>query len=63
MASLIALIAAMAVSQAAYWYRFSRIELPDWKQVVVGHCLGFASRLGFIFGGAMFSLFFPAACP
>ena len=62
-ASLIALIAAMAVSQAAYWYRFSRIELPDWKRVFVGHCLGFASRLSFIFGGAMFSLFFLRHAP
>lgn len=62
-AALTALIAAMAVSQAAYWYRFSRIELPDWKHVVLGHCLGFASRLSFIFGGAMFSLFFLRHAP
>jgi len=61
--ALITLVFTMAASQTAYWYRFTRIEIPGWRHVALGHCLGFASRLSFIFGGAIFSLFFLRHAP
>jgi len=49
--------------QAAYWYRFNKVEMPGWHNILVGHVVGFASRLTFIFGGALFSLFFLRHAP
>lgn len=57
------LVAAMCSSQAAYWYRLANIEIPKWRSVVFGHLLGFASRLSFVFGGALFSVFFLRHAP
>jgi len=60
-------IAVLAISicafQAAYWYRFNKVEMPGWRNILVGHVIGFASRLTFIFGGALFSLFFLRHAP
>lgn len=53
----------ICVFQIAYWYRFNRIGIPYWRSVVVGHIVGFASRLTFIFGGALFSVFFLRHAP
>lgn len=53
----------IAVFQSAYWYRLHRLEIPQWTNVPIGHALGFASRLSFIFGGALFSLFFLRHAP
>jgi len=57
------LVAAICSFQAAYWYRFKWIEIPRWRGVVFGHVAGFASRLSFIFGGALFSVFFLRHAP
>lgn len=44
--------------QALYRYRVKNIDIPEWRSTVFGHLLGFASRLSFIFGGALFSVLF-----
>lgn len=62
-ADLVTIAAAVFLSQAAYWYRLAHVGIPDWRNVPLGHFLGFASRLSFIFGGAMFSLFFLRHAP
>lgn len=60
-------IAVLAISicvfQAAYWHRLNGIEMPGWRNVLIGHVVGFTSRLTFIFGGALFSLFFLRHAP
>lgn len=60
-------VAVLAISictfQTAYWYRLYRIGVPAWRNVLAGHVVGFASRLTFIFGGALFSLFFLRHAP
>ncbi|MGX5733309.1 hypothetical protein [Bosea thiooxidans] len=62
-ADLLTIVAAVSLSQTAYWYRFAKVEMPGWHNVALGHLLGFASRLSFIFGAAMFSLFFLRHAP
>lgn len=57
------LVAAICAFQAAYWYRLARIKIPNWRSIVLGHLLGFVSRLSFIFGAALFSLFFLRHAP
>jgi hypothetical protein len=52
------LIGAICAFQGAYWYRIKNISIPPWRSVVFSHILGFTSRLSFIFGGALFSLYF-----
>lgn len=49
--------------QLVYWYRIRNIDLPEWRSAVLGHLVGFASRLSFIFGGALFSVFFLRHAP
>ncbi|WP_157672267.1 hypothetical protein [Chelatococcus sp. GW1] len=49
---------AICAFQAAYWYRLARVEIPRWRNVVLGHIVGFVGRLSFVFGAALFSLFF-----
>ncbi|MCC8943604.1 hypothetical protein H8A97_00430 [Bradyrhizobium sp. Arg62] len=49
--------------QVVYWYRIRNIEIPEWNSIALGHLLGFASRLSFIFGGALFSVFFLRHAP
>jgi hypothetical protein len=62
-ADLLTIAAAVFLSQTAYWYRFAKVEVPGWRNAALGHLLGFASRLSFIFGAAMFSLFFLRHAP
>ena len=62
-ADLLTIVGAIFVSQIAYWYRLARVQLPGWRHAALGHLLGFASRLSFIFGAAMFSLFFLRHAP
>lgn len=62
-AELAMLVGAMCCAQAVYWYRVSCIDIPNWRGVVFGHLVGFASRLSFIFGGALFSVFFLRHAP
>jgi hypothetical protein len=52
------LIGAIYAFQSVYWYRIKNISIPRWRSIVLGHVLGFTSRLSFIFGGALFSLYF-----
>lgn len=52
------LIGAICAFQSAYWHRVKSIGIPQWRSVALGHVLGFTSRLSFIFGGALFSLYF-----
>jgi hypothetical protein len=60
---LMLLVGVMCLSQAVYWYRLANIEIPEWHNVVLGHLFGFASRVSFIFGGALFSVFFLRHAP
>ncbi|MGX1742153.1 hypothetical protein ACWIEX_11410 [Bosea sp. NPDC055353] len=62
-AELLTIACAVILSQTAYWYRFAKVEVPGWRNAAFGHLLGFASRLSFIFGAAMFSLFFLRHAP
>jgi hypothetical protein len=62
-ADLAVISAAALLSQACFCYRLAKVGIPAWRNIVLGHCLGFASRLSFIFGGAMFSLFFLRHAP
>jgi hypothetical protein len=57
-ADLLRLGAAVAVCQFCYWFRFYRLPVPAGRHILAGHALVFASKIGFIFGGALFSLFF-----
>lgn len=58
------LLIAAALGQACYWYRLRNVPVPTgYRNIVLGHLLAFASRLGFIFGGALFSLYFLRHAP
>lgn len=51
--------AAAIVGQCCYWIRFFTTPVPSsYRSIVLGHLFAFASRLLFIFGGALFSLYF-----
>lgn len=60
---LMLLIGTLCVCQIAYWYRLKNVRIPEWRSIVLGHFFGFAGRLSFIFGGALFSLFFLRHAP
>jgi hypothetical protein len=60
---LVWLIGTLCVCQAAYWYRLKNVRIPEWRSVVLGHLFGLAGRLSFIFGGALFSLYFLRHAP
>lgn len=63
-AALIPILIAAALGQACYWYRLRNVPIPTgYRNIVLGHLLAFASRLGFIFGGALFSLYFLRHAP
>ncbi|WP_319797890.1 hypothetical protein [Nitrobacter sp.] len=57
------LIGTLCVCQIVYWYRLKNVRIPEWRSIVLGHFFGFAGRLSFIFGGALFSLFFLRHAP
>jgi hypothetical protein len=57
-------IAAVLVVQGAYWYRLMRVAVPPYgPHIVASHLLLFVSRLGFIFGAALFSAVFVRHLP
>ena len=56
-------LAAIIVSQAGFWFRLKRVAIPGWRSLVLGHILGFSSRISFIFGGALFTVFFLRHAP
>ncbi|CAM5415569.1 hypothetical protein AFEL58S_02261 [Afipia felis] len=60
---LVSLIGTLCVCQATYWYRLKNVRIPEWRSVALGHFFGFAGRLSFVFGGALFSLFFLRHAP
>lgn len=63
-AGLFELLIAAAFGQACYWYRLRNVPVPaSYRNVPLGHLLAFASRLGFIFGGALFSVYFLRHAP
>lgn len=52
-------VAAVVIAQCCYWYRLSRVAVPDMPDNAVGeHLLLFAGRVSFIFGSALFSVVF-----
>jgi hypothetical protein len=54
-----ALIVALVIMQAAYWYRLRRVPIPfQGSSVILSHVLLFLGRLSFIFGGALFAVVF-----
>ena len=56
--SVIQFILAALIGQALYWRRQRTVAVPSlYKNVVIGHLIAFASKIGFIFGGALFSLY------
>lgn len=58
------LLIAAALGQVCYWYRLRNVPIPThYRNVALGHVLAFASRLGFIFGGALFSVYFLRHAP
>jgi hypothetical protein len=49
-------IVAVLLVQGAYWYRLTWVPIPAYgPSVIASHLLLFVSRLGFIFGAALFS--------
>ncbi|QCI65913.1 hypothetical protein [Phreatobacter stygius] len=53
------LAVATLVIQLCYWVRLLRLPAGlAWRSVLIGHVLVFASKLSFIFGGALFSVVF-----
>ena len=62
--SIVQLLLAAALGQACYWYRLHRVTLPAIRRnLPLGHLLAFASRIGFIFGSALFSVYFLRHAP
>ncbi len=62
--SIVQLLLAAALGQACYWYRLHRVTLPaPRRNLPLGHLLAFASRIGFIFGSALFSVYFLRHAP
>jgi len=62
--SVLQLLIAAALGQLCYWYRLRNVPVPTgYRNIALGHLLAFASRLGFIFGGALFSLYFLRHAP
>ncbi len=62
--SALQLVTAAALGQACYWYRLRHVPVPDsYRNMALGHLLAFSSRLGFIWGGALFSVYFLRHAP
>ncbi|WP_420101372.1 hypothetical protein [Bosea sp. (in: a-proteobacteria)] len=62
--SAFALLAAAGLGQICYWRRWRSVPVPScWRSPVLGHLLCFAARLGFIFGSALFSVYFLRHAP
>src|SRR5262245_31452127 len=52
-------VLAVAIGQTCYWWRQHKVTIPEsYKGLVLGHIVSFCARIGFIFGGALFSLYF-----
>jgi hypothetical protein len=50
---------AVLIGQFCYWQRLRSVNVPSgYQNIVLGHLFSFGSRIGFIFGGALFSLYF-----
>ncbi|MGO4668598.1 hypothetical protein [Bosea sp. 2RAB26] len=50
---------AVLIGQACYWWRLRHVTIPaTYGGLVIGHFVSFAARIGFIFGGALFSLYY-----
>ncbi|MDR6872842.1 hypothetical protein J2Y55_003861 [Bosea sp. BE125] len=54
----------ICAGQVFYWRRQRTVAVPSPdKNIVISHFLAFASKIGLIFGGALFSLYFPRHVP
>ncbi|HEY5795723.1 MAG TPA: hypothetical protein VIU82_11970 [Bosea sp. (in: a-proteobacteria)] len=63
-AGVLVLLIAAALGQACYWYRLRNVPVPtSYRNIALGHLMAFASRLGFIFGGSLFSVYFLRHAP
>lgn len=63
-ASVLHLLIAAVLGQACYWYRLRKVPVPaSYQNIALGHLLAFSSRLGFIWGGALFSVYFLRHAP
>ena len=56
---LVQIVAATTLGQICYWMRLALVAVPaEHHSIVAGHFFAFASRISFVFGGALFSLYF-----
>lgn len=56
---LVQIVLAVVLGQICYWVRLGTVKVPDGRRsVLIGHVFAFASRISFVFGGALFSLYF-----
>lgn len=56
---LVQIAIAAVIAQTCYWLRLRTTPVPNgYRSILAGHVFAFASRLLFIFGGALFSLYF-----
>jgi hypothetical protein len=58
MTEVVSLASSILVSQAAFWVRVRYVQIPRWHSLVLGHLLAFTGRISFVFGGALFGVFF-----
>lgn len=57
--SAVQIVLAALIGQACYWWRLRHVTIPAaYSGLVIGHLVSFAARIGFIFGGALFSLYY-----
>lgn len=57
--SAVQIVLAALIGQACYWWRQRHVTIPGtYSSLVIGHLFSFAARIGFVFGGALFSLYY-----
>jgi hypothetical protein len=62
--SLLPMLLTAVIGQICYWRRLRKVPIPTgYRNIALGHLLAFASRLGFIFGAALFSAYFLRHAP
>ena len=57
--SAVQIVLAALIGQVCYWWRQRHVTIPGtYSSLVIGHFFSFAARIGFVFGGALFSLYY-----